>query len=128
MKEDEIGRDPRLSEALRVLDPASGDPGYWLRFHAGVMAATRDELARRRMLADVTVSELVTSWGRMLVPTAVLAAAVAAFLLLQPGGVPRPAPVAPLALEEMFEQELAVPTLRADVDDRMSVTVAAEVF
>lgn len=128
MKEDEIGRDSRLSEALRVLDPASDDPGYWLRFHAGVMAAAREELARRRMLADVTVSELVTAWGRMLVPTAVLAAAVAAFLLFQPGAAPRPASVTPLALEELFEQELAVPTLRTDVEDRMSVTVAVEAF
>jgi hypothetical protein len=92
----------RLDGVLRALDPGSKDRGYWVRFHRVVMEAARDELARRRMTAEVTVSELVTSWARAVVPTALIAAAAAAFLLVQTGGPGAVATGEPLVLEEMF--------------------------
>lgn len=92
--------------ALRHLDPGHDDPGYWLRFHRTVMAAARGELERRRRLPDLTVSELLTSWGRMVVPTAMAAAAVALLLLFGSGG-PIPADGdAPVALEEALSDGL----------------------
>lgn len=129
---DDGGRDPWLTEVLRALDPGAGDPGYWNRFHARVMAGTRDELARRRMMADVTVSELVTSWGRALVPAAVAAAAVASFLMLQPTDDRMAADVdAPIALEEMLEERGEMEPLFASGragDGAMSVTFASDGF
>lgn len=124
---DEAGPDPLLGQALRALDPGRDDPGYWLRFQQGVMAAARDELVRRRMLADVTIGELVTSWSRTLVPAAVLAAAVASFLLLQPvpGGAPA---TGTLALEEMIFDELGAEFLQPVGEPVMDVTFASEAF
>ena len=103
---DEMGPDPRLGEALRVLDPETRWPGYWRRFRGQVMTAARDELARRRMLADVTVSELLASWGRVLVPTAAIAAAAAAALLLGPAPESVDRSPLPVAFEEVIGAEL----------------------
>lgn len=101
---DDSGGDARLEAALRHLDPGRADAGYWHRFHATVMASASDELARRRMLADVTVSELVTSWGRALVPAAMVAAAAASFLVFQPADrTASPSQNVPVALEEMLD-------------------------
>jgi len=82
---DELGRDMVLAEALETLDPASHDPNYWFRFHGRVMAGAGSELARRRMMANLTVVDVLVSWSRTVVPTAMLAAAVAAFLLVRAG-------------------------------------------
>jgi hypothetical protein len=82
---DEPGRDMVVAEALESLDPASHDPNYWFRFHGRVMAGAESELARRRMLANLTVTDLMASWSRTVVPTAMLAAAVAALLLIRSG-------------------------------------------
>ena len=49
------GPDPLVARALASLDPGHADAGYWFRFHRGVMAAASRELARRRMLGDVTI-------------------------------------------------------------------------
>lgn len=95
------GPDPDLRSALRSLDPETRDPTFWFRFHGRVMAAAARELARRRMMADLTVSDLVVSWARGLVPTAVLAAAVAALVLLQGGPAPT---LVPVGLEEELAQ------------------------
>lgn len=82
---DELGRDMVIAEALESLDPASHDPNYWFRFHGRVMAGAESELARRRMLANLTVVDLMASWSRTVVPTAMLAAAVAALVLIRSG-------------------------------------------
>ena len=108
---EEPGRDARLTQALRALDPGSTDRGYWPRFHRTVMGAARDELARRRMLADATVSDIVASWARTVVPTALLAAAVAALLLMEPVG-------------EEFGQDV----FRPERASNMEVTFASEGF
>lgn len=84
----ELGRDTVVAEALESLDPASLDPNYWFRFHGRVMAGAESELARRRMLANLTVVDLMASWSRTVVPTAMLAAAVAAVVLVRSGAGP----------------------------------------
>jgi hypothetical protein len=76
--------DPWLREALGALDPAERDRGYWSEFRRTALLAAAPELARRRRLAEVTVSDVVFSWSRGLVPAAMMAAAAAAFLLLRP--------------------------------------------
>lgn len=85
---DELGRDMVVADALESLDPASLDPNYWFRFHGRVMAGAESELARRRMLANLTVVDLMASWSRTVVPTAMLAAALAAFVLVRSGAGP----------------------------------------
>lgn len=99
--EELTGPDPVVAGALGSLDPGLHDAGYWHRFHRHVMAGVGRELARRRMMADVTMSDVIAGWSRTLVPSALMAAAVAAFMLL--GTPPSPAP-GPLALEEILRQ------------------------
>ena len=43
------GKVPQLAEWLRVLDPATEDPNYWLRFRSWVVESAGPELARRRV-------------------------------------------------------------------------------
>lgn len=81
----EPGRDPMVAEALETLDPANADANYWFRFHGRVMAGATAELARRRMMARLTVADVMASWSRTVVPTAMLAAAVAALILVRAG-------------------------------------------
>ncbi|MEK6851948.1 MAG: CBS domain-containing protein [Candidatus Thermoplasmatota archaeon] len=57
---DEEGRDMELASILVVVDPAKADPNYWLRFQSWVMEAAAPELARRRLMADLTVGEVMT--------------------------------------------------------------------
>ena len=89
--------DPWVQRTLGVLDPSRSTPSYWFEFHGGVMRSAGAELARRRRQAEITVSEVVSSWSRGLVPVA-MAAALAAFLLLRPD--PQGPP--PLRLEEIL--------------------------
>ena len=99
--EDTLGHDPVVGDALRHLDPGLVDGGYWHRFHRHVMTGASRELARRRMMADMTMSDIIASWSRTLVPTALMAAAVAAFTLLW---TPPEPPLGPLAIEEVLRQ------------------------
>ena len=55
--------DPRVQAALRSLDPEASRPGYWRGFHRAVMAAAERELARRGMIANLTVSDTSFSGG-----------------------------------------------------------------
>ncbi len=71
--------DPRIP--LELLDPGASDPGYWSRFRGRVVMDAAPELARRRRFAEVTISDLVLSWSRLLVPATVATAAAAALLL-----------------------------------------------
>lgn len=66
---------------LEFLDPGSGDPGFWIRFHSRVLAEARDELSRRRMAGELSVVDVVFSWRRTLVPLALMAAALAGLLM-----------------------------------------------
>lgn len=93
----------QVRRALLSLDPARRDPGYWRWFHGTVMARAAGELARRRTLADLTVVEVVTGWGRTVVPTALLAAAVAAFVIFSTEATPLGVP---LGIEELLADGL----------------------
>ena len=124
---DHIDRDPELESALGVLDPGRTDDTYWPRFHRSVMARALEELGQRRVTANLTVAELVSSWGRTLVPTAVAAAAVGAFFLVRP----MPAQDAPLiAVEEELVEGQSIPELLADEElpDAGGVVFASEIF
>lgn len=105
MKNDRIeDQDPRTS--LAFLDPQSGDPGYWERFKHQVLVLAGPELARRRAVRPVTVSDVVMGWRNALVPTALLAAAVAGLLLMQ--GRPL-VQTAPIGVEELLVSGLEEP-------------------
>ncbi len=69
--------------SLAFLDPESGDSGYWQRFRHRVMVLAGPELAQRRAARPVTVGDVVLGWRNALVPTALLAAALASLLLMQ---------------------------------------------
>jgi predicted nicotinamide N-methyase len=84
---EEIGQDIVLAEQLAALDPATEDPNYWFRFRAGVMSDAARSLAQRRLIAELTVADVVASWGRAIVPTAALAAALAGIMLMRAGSV-----------------------------------------
>jgi len=104
----ESGRDTQLADAFRALDPETYDPNYWLRFRGWVVSGAAAELARRRLMARLTVGEVMSSWARTLVPTAMLAAAVAAMLLVRSGSFE----AAPIALEELLVTEIPVESQR----------------
>jgi len=88
----------RLSKALESLDPATEDPNYWVRFRGWVLTGAARELARRRLVAQLTVGDVMTSWARMVVPTAVLAAALAGVLLIRAEATTTPQEAVPLLL------------------------------
>lgn len=113
---DGLGQDPEIAAWLRALDPATEDPNYWLRFRSWVMESAGPELARRRILANVTVGDVLQSWSRTLVPTALLAAAVAGLALLRGPVMPESTP---LGVEELLVSELT--------DDPIPAALAPEV-
>lgn len=89
---------------LEIVDPGYRSPGYWERCHATVMERAAFELARRRALARESVAAVLSGWSRSLIPVAVAAAAVAAFLV---GSEVRHAADAspPLVLEDVLANE-----------------------
>lgn len=109
--------------SLDALDPVSGDPGYWGRFQDRVMLAAAPGLARRRARGQVpTVMELVLSWGRMLVPSALVAATVAGIFISPRASAEA---LAPLGVEEMLQTLVVdpVPSLLASDEDPDPVLV-----
>lgn len=88
---------------LKSLDPGSNDPGFWLRFHSRVMAQAQGELARRRMAGELSVVDVVFAWRRALVPLALMAAALAGFLLV---GNDSGSPTQMVALEDLLTEDL----------------------
>lgn len=97
-------RDPRMGELLALLDPKHEDPGYWQRFHRWAVNSAGPELARRRRAATVTVGDIMVSWWRTLVPTAGLAAALAAVALVQEA--PREVAMVNGTVEELLTEGL----------------------
>jgi hypothetical protein len=122
---DELGRDIELARALAMIDPASGDPNYWLRFRSWVLSGASRELARRRMMAQLTVGDVVGSWARTLVPTALLAAVLAGVVLWRTG-TPLPVSVEELLVSEIRGQ--TIPAMASPVRAADAVTFAAEAF
>lgn len=89
---------------LSPLDPETGDPGYWVRFHSRVLSEAERELARRRISAEWSVPEIVFQWRRTLVPLALLAATLAGLFLMEHED--SRATFAPVALEEALVEGL----------------------
>jgi hypothetical protein len=124
---DDMGRDMALAEALGALDPSSRDPNYWLRFRGWVVTGASRELARRRLMAELTVGDVLTSWARMVVPTAVLAAAMAGMMLMRGGGVTEH----PIGVEELLVSDIpreTVPVLLSPDAATGVVAFASEIF
>ena len=111
-----LGRDMALAEALASLDPATEAPNYWFLFRGWVMTGAAGELARRRVIAELTISDVLASWSRTLVPTALLAATIAGTMLLQARDAPSARHV---GVEELLVSEVSnetVATLLFDDD------------
>jgi hypothetical protein len=120
--------DMELAQALRSLDPATEDPKYWLRFRGWVMTRAARELARRRLMARLTVGDVMSSWARTVVPAAVLAAVLAGMLLMRPEASDSPQP---MGLEELLVTEIpgeTVPVLLAPDGTEGVVAFASEIF
>lgn len=117
----------RLSKALESLDPATEDPNYWVRFRGWVLTGAARELARRRLVAQLTVGDVMTSWARMVVPTAVLAAAVAGLLLMRAEATTNPLP---MGLEELLVSEIPGETvpLLVPPEGTAGVVAFAEIY
>lgn len=98
--------EPRLP--LGSLDPACGDPRYWDHFHDRVMKAAGPELARRHAL-PLTVSGVLLSWSRLLVPGAAVAAVAAGLLLIPPVDSEESGPL--FAVEDILRQEASMADL-----------------
>lgn len=122
---DEPVRDTELAEALGSLDPANVDPNYWFRFHGQVMAGAGSELARRRMMAKLTVGDVLASWSRTLVPTALLAAAVAALILIRTGSGSLQGPV---TADGLLTSDEVVPVMLPQEAHTAFASFAAEIF
>ncbi len=91
---------------LSVLDPGLGDAGYWERLRAAVLAGAAFELARRRETARASVTAVLSSWSRKLIPATLAAAAAAAFLALSENASDQGEPQ-PLALEDVLDEGAA---------------------
>jgi hypothetical protein len=126
---DELGRDMELASALAFVDPAARDPNYWLRFQSWVTGRAADELARRRLMADLTIGEVLSGWARTVVPTALIAAVVAALVLVKaaPPVAPARATVEDLLLVGV-EDEAFPAALSGDEDAASAVAFAGERF
>jgi hypothetical protein len=124
------GQDLELASHLRFADPASGDANYWLRFQSWVLENAAPELARRRLMADLTVGDLLAAWARTLVPAAMLAAALAGLIVARSAVASRPAPLA-VGVEELLvsgiEDETIPVTLRND-ESATAVAFAGDRF
>ena len=101
----ELGRDMMLAEALQALDPASHDPNYWLRFRSWVMTEAGSELARRRMVVELTVEDVLASWSRAVLPVA-MAAAVAAIAFMRSPEVEEQPVATAVGVEELLVVEV----------------------
>ena len=121
---DASDQDPWLQQRLGALDPAERTPGYWSNFQRTALLAARPELLRRRKLAELTMSDVMFSWSRALVPAAMMAAATAAFLLVRSD---RSAPL-PVRLEEALSEGIEVAGSAPSVDLEVEISFASESF
>ncbi len=100
----------RVSE-LETLDPGYSDSLYWARFQRTVLERAADELRRRRDAVQITVADALSGWGRMIVPAAVMAAALAGVMLMDSA---RPASDA-VVVQEILDESPSLPeTLEAE--------------
>lgn len=101
-------RDAQLGAALDALDPAHDDANYWLRFRGEVLEGAARELARRRAVAKLTVQDVLSSWSKTVVPTALLAATVAGIALMRPSQADV---VQSMSIEELLVSEIPAETV-----------------
>jgi hypothetical protein len=126
-KTEAIGRDIELATALAVLDPAQPDPNYWMRFREWVVTSSAGELARRRLMAELTMGDVMSSWARTLVPTAVAAAAIAGFMLRAPANDRQQV----VSVEELLTSDVegeTIPVTLGEDDTESAVAFASEIF
>ncbi len=90
---------------LAVLDPGLDNPEYWPRFLSVVMERASGELSRRRLAAEVGVTDFLQSWSVTVIRAALIAAAIAGVLLLRDG------PATTLGVEEALTMGLEDRTL-----------------
>lgn len=90
-------------EAIRNLDPAREDPGYWVGFRKQVLERAMGELARRRERVRMSVPVVLSAWSRSLIPVSLAAAIIAGIMVISERRVSED-PV-PLALEELSRAE-----------------------
>ena len=127
---DEEGRDLEVAALLASVDPASADANYWLRFQSWVLKNAAPELARRRLMANLTMGDVLVGWARALVPTAVAASLVAGALILRATQASDDLAAA-ASVEELLvagmEHE-TIPVTLVDEEAAASVAFAAERF
>ena len=122
-----LNQEDELAQALGLLDPAQQDPSYWVRFRSWVVSNAGAELARRRLIRELTVADVMSSWARVVVSTAALVAALAGLLLVRGAGPPA---LQLVGVEELLVSEVegeTIPTLLAPETNGM-VAFAAEIF
>ena len=123
----EFDQDKILAQALSLLDPAQENPNYWFRFRSWVLTSAAAELARRRLICELTVTDVMNSWARGVVSTAALAAGLAALLLIRGPDAPAPQPV---DVEELIVSEVEGETMPSLVppETNGAVAFASEIF
>jgi hypothetical protein len=123
----EVDQDVELAKALAVLDPAQQDPSYWFRFRSWVLTSATAELARRRLMHQLTVPDVMSSWARGVVSTAALAAVLAGLLLVRGPGAPAPQPV---GVEGLIASEVEGETMPSliPLETNGAVAFASEIF
>jgi hypothetical protein len=114
--------DAAVQRTLGVLDPARTTPGYWAEFRRSAVLAAGPELARRRRLAAVTVSDIVFSWSRALLPTAAMAAAIALLMVLR--SQPEEGQAA-LTLDEILWEGIDVSSIEPATTSEVEVSFAS---
>ena len=122
-----LNQEDELAQALGLLDPAQQDPSYWFRFRSWVVSNAGAELARRRLIRELTVADVMSSWARAVVSTAALVAALAGLLLVRGAGPPA---LQLVGVEELLVSEVegeTIPTLLAP-ETNGTVAFAAEIF
>lgn len=103
-----------LASAFAAVDPGGADPHYWARFHRTVLQRSLPELVRRRRESTLSLSEVVSSWARTLLPAAAAAAAVGAILISR-----SPA-------EETRTGQSFIPVAEVDVEELLVLEVEGE--
>ena len=123
----ELDQDEALAQALGLLDPAQQDPNYWFRFRSWVLSSAMAELARRRLMHELTVADVMSSWARGVVSTAALAAALAGILLVRGADAPTPQPV---GMEELIVSEVEGETMPSLIppETNGAIAFASEIF
>lgn len=100
---------------LRNLDPGHPDDRYWTWFHQSVMTRAVAELAIRREMARASVSDVLASWSRSLVPAALVAAGIATIMTLAAQRTSVELTEGPVAFDEVLVGEMGQQFVAADL-------------